>query len=326
MIKIAFLTAAVILYLSPPLFAQQRFLHGISGTSAMQAAMWMSKDLGLFEKYGLQVDLVFIPNGVRAMQALLGGSAQSVDASGITAVNAILQGGDAVIVAGLSNKPLFKFVARSDIRDPKELKGKKIGLAGFGGSNEFVVVLALNKWGISRDAVTLVAAGDSGVRLVALQRNALDATVLPYDQAKVAEAQGIRILADVPELIPSFPDSVISIRRAFLEKERGTLKRFIQAISEGIYEFQTSRDKGMSMLARRLKLTDRKTVEQNYNMYRGVFPLPPRVGKEGLRAVLEQIQVKSGVPKPEPDLALLLNESVTDELEKEGFYRNLAQR
>jgi NitT/TauT family transport system substrate-binding protein len=326
MMKIALFAAAVILQLSSALFAQQRLLHGVSGTSAMQAATWMTKDQGLFEKYGLQVDLVFIPSGVRAMQALLGGSAQSVDASGITVINAILQGGNAVIVAGLSNKPLFKFVARSDIRDPKELRGKKIGVAGFGGSNEFVVVLALNKWGIPREAVTLVGAGDSGVRLVALQRNALDATVLPYDQAMAAEAHGIRILADVPELIPSFPDSVIAVPRSLLEKERGTLKRFIQAISEGIYEFQTNRDKGIGMLASRLKLRDRKTVEQNYDTYSRVYPLPPRVGKEGLRDVLEQIQLKGGGPRTEPNLAPFLNESVIDELEKEGFYKRLGQK
>lgn len=326
MIKIAALISAFILNLAPTVFAQQRFLHGVSGTSGIQAAMWITKDLGLFEKHGLQVDLVFIPSGVRAMQALLGGSAQSVDSSGITPINAILQGGEAVIVAGLSNKPLFKFVARSEIRDPKDLKGKKIGLAGFGGSNEFLVVLALNKWGISRDAVTLVGAGDAAVRLLALQRKALDATVLPYDQALAAAGQGIRILADVPELIPSFPDNVISIRRSFLEKERGTVKRFIQAISDGIYQFNTSRDKGMSVLASRLKLSDQKIVEQNYETYRHLFPLPPRVGREGLRDLLEQIQLKAAGQKSEPNLALFLDESVTDELEKEGFFRKLAQR
>ena len=60
------------------LFAQIRFIHSHSGTSSSQGAVWAAKDLGLFEKYGLNVDLVFISGGARGMQALLGGSTFTV--------------------------------------------------------------------------------------------------------------------------------------------------------------------------------------------------------------------------------------------------------
>ena len=152
------------------LSAQSRFIHSHSGTSSTQLAVWAAKDLNLFTKYGLDVDLVFISGGARGMQALIGGSTQSSDSDGVAPVHAILRGGDAVIVAGLNNKTLFKFVAQKDITEPSQLRGKKIGVANFGGSNEFAVVLALKEWNIPKTAVTLVAAGGSAVRLAAVEK------------------------------------------------------------------------------------------------------------------------------------------------------------
>ena len=82
------------------------------------------------------------------MQALLGGSIQAADSDGIGPINAILRGGDAVIVAGLINKSFFKFVAQKEIAAPAQLRNKRIGVANFGGSNEFAVLLALKEWNI----------------------------------------------------------------------------------------------------------------------------------------------------------------------------------
>ena len=95
-----FLTVLLLLTTESVAVAQIRFIHSHSGTSSSQGAIWAAKDLGLFEKYGLNVDLVFISGGARGMQALLGGSTQAADSDGVGPVNAILRGGDAVIVAG----------------------------------------------------------------------------------------------------------------------------------------------------------------------------------------------------------------------------------
>jgi len=102
-LKVAALVGLV--YLACPLrvVAQPRFIHAYSGTSSAQLAIWAAKDLGLFAKYGLDADLVFISGSARAMQALLGGSIQAADSDGIGPINAIQRGGDAVIVAGLIN-------------------------------------------------------------------------------------------------------------------------------------------------------------------------------------------------------------------------------
>jgi NitT/TauT family transport system substrate-binding protein len=306
-------------------FAQTRFVHSHSGTSSTQLAIWAAKDLNLFAKYRLDVDLVFIAGGARGMQALIGGSTHSADTDGVAPIHAIARGGDAVIVAGLNNKTLFKFVAQKEIAEPSQLRGKRIGVANFGGSNEFAVVLALRELNVPKEAVTLVAAGGSAVRLAAMEKKALDATVLPYDQALMATRAGMRVLADIPTLVPNFPDKVITMRRSFVQKEREIAKRFLQAISEAIHHVATSPEQGTAVLAKRLGVKDEKIAKENYQVYGRIFAFPPRVGRKGLEGVLEQIQQQTGGAKADFESGRFLDESIIDELEREGFFKKIAK-
>src|SRR5262245_30583209 len=282
--KIKVFILSAILFISLPRFglAQTHFAHSHSGTSSSQLGVWAAKDLNLFAKYRLDVDLIFISGGARGMQALIGGSTQSADSDGVAPIHAILRGGDAVIVAGLNNKTLFKFVTQKEITDPAQLRKKRIGVANFGGSNEFAVVLALREWNIQKDAVTLVAAGGSAVRLAAMEKKALDATVLPYDQALTATRAGMRILADIPNLVPDFPDKGITMRRYFNQKYGESTKIFLEVISEAIYQGSISPEKGMVILKKRLGVNDQKIIEENYNTYGRIFAFPPRVRRKGL--------------------------------------------
>ena len=132
------------------IFALERHIHArAGGSSAQQLPLIVAKDLGLFEKYGLDVDLLEIRGGSLLMQALIGQSVNS--AVGAQApIRAILSGANVVITGGLLNKTLYKFVTRKEIRKPSDLRGKKIGIVNFGGANEFNILMALKAWGCHR--------------------------------------------------------------------------------------------------------------------------------------------------------------------------------
>ena len=318
------LLLAVEFALTAPLAAQTRFIHAYSGTSSAQLTIWAAKDLGIFAKYGLDADLVFISGSARGMQALLGAACRRWDSDGIGPINAILRGGDLVIVAGLINKSLFKFVAQKEIAAPAQLRGKKIGIANFGGSNEFAVLLALKEWNISKEAVTLVAAGGSALRLTALEKRALDATVLPYDHALAAARMGMKVMADIPRAGAVFPDKVITMRRSYLEKDRDHAKKYLHALAEAVSRVSGHPDLAGEILRRRLGIKDSKMIEENLNIYSTAFSFPPRVGPAGLAGVLKQMQQQSGGAKSDFEPKRFLDESLLDELERDGFFKKLA--
>jgi ABC-type nitrate/sulfonate/bicarbonate transport system substrate-binding protein len=308
-----------------PLFslsAQQRHLHSSAGVGGAQIPLWTGKDLGTFRKYQLDVESVLILGGARGMQALLGGSVHSANMAAMVPIRTSLGGGDVVIVGGFLNKNLLKFVAQKTITRPGDLRGKKVGIANFGGSNEFGVLLALREWGIPREAVNIIPAGGSAARLIAMDARGLDATVISYDHALIAAQKGMTILGDLAEIVPEFPDRLIVARRSFLVRERDTNKRFLQALSESIYQVSTQREKILPIIARYLKV-DRKVAEETYDLYHNVFSLPPRVGRKGVRDVADVVLQQLGRPKEEVNLSRLIDESLIDELEKEGFFNKL---
>ncbi len=308
-----------------PLFslaAQQRHLHSSAGVGGAQIPLWTGKDLGTFRKYQLDVESVLISGGARGMQALLGGSVHSANMAAMVPIRTSLAGGDVVILGGFLNKNLLKFVAQKTITKPGDLRGKKVGIANFGGSNEFGVLLALREWGIPREAVNIIPGGGSAARLIAMEARGLDATVISYDHALIAAQKGMTILGDLAEIVPEFPDRLIVARRSFLDKERDTIKRFLQALSESIYQVSTQREKILPIISRHLKV-DRKVAEETYDLYHNVFSLPPRVGRKGVRDVADVVLQQMGRPKEEVNLSRLIDDSLIDELEREGFFNKL---
>jgi NitT/TauT family transport system substrate-binding protein len=304
--------------------AQQSHLHSGAGVSATQLPFWTAKHLGIFAKYGLNVEVIAISSGARGIQALLGGSTDSANMAAMSPIRTVLGGGDVVIVAGYLNKSLFKLVSQKDIRKPADLQAKRIGIANFGGSTEFGVLMALKELNVARDSVKLLPAGGSGARFAALEAKGLDATLLPYGEALIAEKKGFTILADLAELVPEFPDRLIIVRRASLKDDRGNVKRFLQAMSDARFEIKdkASREKIVTVLAKELRV-DRKQAQENYEEYHGAFSLPPRVGRKGLAAVLELMQQETGKSKADLNVNRFVDESVLDELEREGFFKRL---
>jgi NitT/TauT family transport system substrate-binding protein len=309
-----------------PLFsvsAQQRHLHSSAGVGGPQIPLWTGRDLGIFRKYQLDVEGVLILGGARGMQALIGGSTDSANMAAMLPIRTSLAGGDAVIVGAFLNKNLLKFIAQKNITKPSDLRGKKIGIANFGGSNEFGVLLALKEWGIPREAVNILPAGGSASRLTTMiESRSMDATVISYDHALIAAQKGLTILGDLAEIVPEFPDRLVVVRRSYLEKERDAVKRFLQGLSESIVFVSTRRDKTLPVIMKHLKV-DRNIAAETYDIYHDVFSMPPRVGRKGFRGVIDIVLQQMGRPKEEININRLIDESLIDELEREGFFNRL---
>ena len=303
---------------------QELNLASYAGISAGTAPLWLTKDQGLFEKYGLNTDLVYIPGGARGIQALLAGSIHFYTGDGIAPMSAMLLGADVVIIGVSENKIPGGLVTRKDIQKPSDLRGKRIGIVNFGGSNELSVVMALRKWNIPRQAVTFVISGGVPDRLAALVSGAIDASPLPPPQSFLAPRMGLNTLIDLAD-VPAFPQTSFAVRRSFLEKNRETVRRFIQAYSEGIQVFMTNREKAMATFRKWLRQKDLKILNETYNYYQKKFSLPPRIVRgEGLSLAHQMTAERVGKEMIEIELDRLIDEIVTEQLEKEGFFKKLA--
>src|SRR5258706_7318241 len=102
------------------------FTISYASVSGTRAPLWIARELGLFEKYGLDGNLIYIASGVTSVNALLGGSVDIIAASGSSAVGAAARGAPIVVVARLGHIA-YKVIAMPSITTVQELKGKIIG-------------------------------------------------------------------------------------------------------------------------------------------------------------------------------------------------------
>lgn len=228
--------------------AQETNLVAYAGFAGFQAPIWAPKDFGLFTKYGFNGDVVFLSGSVRQLQALLGNSIQLAQADAATAVNAINQGADLVMISGTLNSFPYSFITHKDVRRPEDLVGKKIGVLAVGGATETATLLALKAWNVPRQAVTIFPAGDSAARIMSLTARAIDGTMLSYPDINEALRLGMHEFAKMSEVKgSSFPMNVMVARRPYVEKNRDAIKRFQQAYAEGVYQFINSKEKGVAV-------------------------------------------------------------------------------
>ena len=99
--------------------------NGFGGT----VPLYLGQDIGIFKKHNLNLEMIFIAGGSLSLQALIGKSLELLMTGGPPVVNAYLQGAKIKIIGGATNLLPYTFVATGGIRNPEQLKGKRIGSA-----------------------------------------------------------------------------------------------------------------------------------------------------------------------------------------------------
>jgi ABC-type nitrate/sulfonate/bicarbonate transport system substrate-binding protein len=327
---VAFVIAALTFITSlPSVHAAERFYNGgAGGTGVRELPLFVAKDFKIFDKYGLDVELIFTNGGSPLVQALVGGSIQTASVAAMAPIRAIQSGANLAIVAGFLNKNMYSFVTRQNIQKATDLKGKTIGIASFGAANEFSALMALKALGISPADVNLRVAGGSLARLTGIEHGGIDATVVPHSNSGIALSRGMRVFADLAKVIKEFPDGTVVMKRNLSQRERAAAKRFLQAMSEAIYRLKTEpsmRETIVTGMQKRMRV-NRKYAEEVYEEYDQVFSYPPRVGKDGLQDVLDVMAKQTNKPEAEFKVDRYVDESIMDELSADGFFTKLESR
>jgi ABC-type nitrate/sulfonate/bicarbonate transport system substrate-binding protein len=182
-IACALITASILAPLEA--IAQERLKIIYSQFTMTNSVTWFAREAGLFERNGLNADLVYV-DSTPSVQALTAGQAPIATMSGGLAVGPYLNGLDLVMLAGWCNLNAYQLVARPEIRRPEDLRGKVIGIGRFGAAADWALRLILRKLGINETKdVQIVQAGGGGpaTRLGAMEAKRLDATVLDSPQS-----------------------------------------------------------------------------------------------------------------------------------------------
>jgi len=309
----ALLLVAVTIVSSGVAHAQQKVAASYPGIAGYNIPFWVALDAGEFKKAGLEVDPVMISGGSKSMQALLSGGLDFAHVSGGVSVQANLSGADVTILATAANSMSAGVIAAKDIRTFQDLRGKKIGIASFGGNNDIGLRFALKKNGINPDKeVTFLQMGGERNRLTALERGAIAATIMSPPGLFVAEAQGYSRLGDLNAMGMRYPELSIVGRKRDLKERRDLVRRYLRAYLESVRVMKGNRDLTVRVIEKYIHVGSKTEALKTYDYFVKSISDTLRTEREGITEFLATLETKTpGVSKRNPNE--FIDESVLEE-------------
>jgi NitT/TauT family transport system substrate-binding protein len=218
-----------------------------SSFTGNRAPLWIAKDLGLYEKYGLDVKLVSIAAGSVSLTALLAGNVHLTTDSSSGVVSAVARGAPVVTVSTNGALP-YQLIALPTVRSPVDLRGKIIGSSRIGAGTDFLLRRILANLGLTPGKdVSLIPTGvsESEKRIQLMFQGKIDATIGESDKVfQFAELGGqkLSVLGTPKDFGVPSPGSEINTTKQILHDLRPRLKAFFMAYSEAIAAGRKNKD------------------------------------------------------------------------------------
>ena len=319
------LVLAVFIFFLPRSGLAAEKLIGIHSARVMSQSMpWMAEEAGLFKKYNLDFQLVFIASSSIVTAALLGGDAEMTLTGAIGNVIAYVRGStDVVFVGGVKNVMTQSLVAGGAIKKPEDLKSKRIAVSRIGGNTHYFTIQALRRSGMepNRDFSFIQSGGDPEA-LAALMSGQVDAAALTPPSDAKALANGFHYVVYGPDLKIPYAATAFVTKRSVIAKRPQVIGQFMRAMAETAKIMHTDREFVYKVLGKYLRVTERSILDAAYNAE--IKALEPRLAikTEAIQATLDEIaQTDARAKKVKP--REMIDHRYLEEMEKSGFFDQL---
>jgi ABC-type nitrate/sulfonate/bicarbonate transport system substrate-binding protein len=295
--------------------------------SGSQWPLFIAKDGGYYQKYGLDVNLVFgvHPAGI-AM--LVSGEGQMVNSSLEQLMLAASKDGSLVLIGSSLNRGTFALMARKDIPSVKALKGKRIAVSRIGDAPYGYLLALLAKSGLTaRDVQWITVGTDVSGRAAALQSGRADATLLTAPAYFRLEDAGYKTLANLAEHADIFASTAYIMKKSVIQADPGLAERLIEAHAEAIKRFYSDKAFAVKVFLKYDPQTNPSDIGRVYDLYAkpNAFERVPYILAGAVKAVVDQEQSDPQLAAQVKayDFHKVIDNSYVDRLVKQGFFEKL---
>ena len=321
--KTLWVVLVIVLFASPVTAEPIRVAY--SGVSAAGTPLWLAKDAGIFARHGLEADLVTVRSAPLQVSALVSNEVQFVRGSASSMLSAAAQGAKLKILMSLfAERASYDFLVSSSITNPRDLRGKKIGVQDFSGLLWSLTMLALREMGLDpqKDNISIQAIGDSTVIAQALATGLIDGAALDKLQSVRLQGLGVKVLLDLSRI--ALPSSPYMGAEAFIQKNPQTVENFVKALIEASTMMRAQKEKGLAVLQKHIK-TDRQLAEIGYKLLLDDLTPYTFVTVKGLKTVQEIVALR------DPKIAKyhvedLLDQRILEKVVKSGYVEEIERR
>jgi ABC-type nitrate/sulfonate/bicarbonate transport system substrate-binding protein len=297
-----------------------------SSISAASLVTWVAKDTGIFQKYRLDVGLIYIGGGTMAMSTTISGETQITQGAGTGSILGRLSGADTVIFATILDTTPQSLVVEPDIRGPQDLKGKRLGITRFGSLSDFGVRKYLQTVGLDPEKdVRIIQMGGLPEILSGMQAGAIQGGALSSPSLSKAKLLGYRELKDLGALGIKYPGTCYMTTESYIRSQRPVLIQFLKAIIESAHYVKTNKETSIAVLKKYTKMNEPPVLEDTYQVFvERYIRSVPDPSTEEVKTVLDQVKEKDPRART-TDYNSFIRGDLLKEIEQSGFIRSLSK-
>ncbi|OGQ51961.1 MAG: hypothetical protein A2W66_05750 [Deltaproteobacteria bacterium RIFCSPLOWO2_02_56_12] len=316
----------LVMVLPPLAFSQGKALKkirvGVPSVSMGNIIIFVTKEAKLFEKYGLDAEVITMNGSGIASKALISGNIEISPIATPTVINANLAGSDMAILAHTMPGVIHALMVKPEIKRVEDLKGKKIAVSSLGSLTDFLVRYIARKKGLNPDRdLTLIQTGGDAERIVALKSGVVDGAAMSHPGYGRAQRLGFSMLWDSAKEV-NYPWMEITTRKATARSDREMILSYMKAHLEGIAVFKKDREFGKKVIKKTLRLDDEELVNESYEIFSKAFLPAPYPNIKGMKTSFEYVAMtRPEVWNHKPEE--FADASFVEELEKSGFIKKL---
>src|SRR5215475_3840582 len=285
--------------------------------------LYTALDNGLFDKYGLKFENIFIRGSGPNLAALAGDEVQFTYCAADGTIPGLAAGIDAKIVASPLVKLPYVLITRKEIKRPEDLSGKSLGIARAGDLSDRLSRAVVRKMGLPEKAVTIHPIGGSqGERYQAMAAGIVQGVIITPPLDVRAKNEGYNIMYRLIDLNLPFIYSSLHTSYKMLREQPNVVQRVVAALAEIVYFVEKNPDKAKASIGKAMRTKDPEALQSAYDTY--AKDILDRTMVVPGKAVAETVELarESGSPvrkKPEE----IYDNSFVNNLEKSGFLKEI---
>ena len=295
-------------------------------TSESMAVVWVAKERGFFQKYGLDVQSIQMPRSALTVTALIAGEIDAAIIGPGHLLNAATSGADVIGIANFVQKLDYRFIGRPEIKRPEDLRGKRVAMSGPGSVSHVVALLAVQNLGLdpNRDKITfLTIPGTEMNRRIALETASVDASGLNGAVGDLYASRGYSLLFNFKGSGISLAQTALATSRRTIAAKPQVIDGYLKASIEALnYILDPANKSALTrIIAAHLRLEGAATEDAYQavvNSYDRI-PYPNIDGIKRLQSVLVQVNPKLANVKAES----VVDGSLINKIEASGFSKSL---
>ena len=299
---------------------QERVKIAYSSADASNTVWFTALDAGMYRKYNLDVELIFIQSSTMSVSTVVSGDVQIANVSGGAVASAAVGGASLVMTACYINTLPYELIVQESVKSAEDLRGKSVGISRVGSSSDVAARVLIKGLGLEpvRD-VPIIQVGGPTERAAAFRTGRIVGFPSPPGTIHLTKGMPHRIMISTADFQKrfDFPYICSTTTKPYLATHRDTMRRLTMALIEATHFLKTRKEETKKFIAKYTRQSNPQYLEDSYIANVKLHDRVSLVTREGT-----EVQIKEALArKPGATLRVedIVDDSIVRELEKSGF-------